>query len=107
MAFTSVSMASVVVSVITVYIYSSAVTSLVRTKYMSSTATYSLIMDKMTQINYTEQEKTMLGISSLVLIFSIFEIIVAFASAMIGNADAAGRGYQSLGEIQVFQTITV
>ena len=106
LAFTSVSMASVVVSVITVYIYSSAVTSLVRTKYMS-TATYSLIMDKMTQINYTEQEKTMLGISSLVLIFSIFEIIVAFASAMIGDADAAGRGYQSLGEIQVFQTITV
>ena len=73
---------------------------------MNRTATYSLIMDKLTKINYTEQEKTMLGISSLVVIFSIFEITLAFVSAMIDEADAAGKGYQPLREIQVFQAIT-
>jgi len=99
MALRSVSMACAVISVITVCIYSSAVTSLVRSKYMSSTA-------KLTKIKYTEREKTMLGISSLVLIFSIFEIILAFASALIGDAGASGKGYQPLREIQVFQAIT-
>ena len=73
---------------------------------MSSIVAYSLIMDKMTRIKYTEQEKTMLGISSLVLIFSIFEIIVALASATIGDVAGRGLGYKSLGAIQVFQTIT-
>ncbi|XP_068680138.1 uncharacterized protein, partial [Montipora foliosa] len=56
MALRSVSMACALVSVITECIYSSAVTSLVRSKYMRSTA-------KLTKIKYTEQEKTMLGIS--------------------------------------------
>ena len=45
-------------------------------------------------------------IVSMVLIFSIFEIILAFASAMIGDAYAAGKGYQPLREIQVFKVIT-
>ena len=56
--------------------------------------------------NQVHRTRDVRHIASLVLIFSIFEIILAFASAMIGDADAAGKGYQPLREIQVFKVIT-
>ena len=67
MALRSVSMACVVVSVMAMCIYCSAVTSLVSEKYMSITGTYSLIVDKNIKIKYTEQEMAVLECQSFVL----------------------------------------
>ena len=39
------------------------------------------IVEKEIEFEFTEQEKTMLGISSLAILFSIIEMILAFASA--------------------------
>ena len=39
------------------------------------------IVEKDIEFEFTEQENTMLGISSLAILFSIIEMILAFASA--------------------------
>ena len=39
------------------------------------------IVEKETEFEFTEQENTMLAISSLAILFSIIEMILAFASA--------------------------
>ena len=42
---------------------------------------YTNLVDKETKVEFTDQENTMLAISSLAIVFSIIEIILAFASA--------------------------
>ena len=41
----------------------------------------SWLVDKETKVEFTDQENTMLAVSSLVIVFSIIEIVLAFASA--------------------------
>lgn len=98
-------MACVSVSAITMYHYYLAVTNSVSNKYIRATSfqlSFPYFVDRYedTKIKYTDEEQTMLGISSLVIIYSIFEITLAFASARSGDA---GTAYQPVRENQVFQ----
>lgn len=57
-------------------------------------------MDKDIKIKYTEQENIMLAIFSLVIIFSIVEIMLAFAGVRSGDT---GTAYHPVRRNQVFQ----
>lgn len=96
-------MACAALSAITVYHYYLAVTNLVGHKYIMATSfelSFSYFVDKDIQIKYTKEEKIMLAIFSLIIMFSIVEIMLAFASARIGDAATA---YLPVGRNQVFQ----
>ena len=96
-------MACVAVSVITVYQYYLAVTSLVGNNYIKATnyqLRFPYFVDKDITIKYTEEEEIMLIIFSLVIIFSIVEIMLAFASARSGET---GTAYLPVRRNQVFQ----
>ena len=55
------------------------------------------IVEKDVKFEFTDQENTMLAISSLAILFSIIEIILAFASAK----SCGDTGYESPQENQV------
>lgn len=96
-------MACAVLSAITLCHYYLAVTNLVGNKYLKATSfqlSFPYFLDKDIQIKYTEEEKTMLTIFSLVIIFSIVEIMLAFASA---RSCDAGTAYLPVRRNQVFQ----
>lgn len=61
------------------------------------TAVSSYIVEKDTKFEFTDQENTMLAISSLAILFSIIEIIFAFAS----TKSCSDTGYELLQENQV------
>ena len=99
-------MACAVVSAITAYRYYLAVTNLVANKYLDATSlqlSFSYFVDKDIKIKYTEEEKITLAISSLVITFSIVEIMLAFASARSGDR---GTAYQPFRKNQVFQLLS-
>ena len=70
-------MACVAMSAATLYHYQWGIGILLsqKTKYQF------YIVEKEIEFEFTKQEKTMLGISSLAILFSIIEMILAFASA--------------------------
>ena len=74
------SIACVAVSAATMYHYQFGIGHLLRDKYQNQRI-YSVLVDKKTKLEFTDQENTMLAISSLAIVFSIIEIVLAFASA--------------------------
>ncbi|XP_068681227.1 uncharacterized protein [Montipora foliosa] len=78
-ALKSVSVACAVMSAATMYHYQWGISSLVyrKARFMIT----SRFVEKDTEFKFTRQENTMLAISSLAILFSIIEMILAFASA--------------------------
>ncbi|XP_078384003.1 uncharacterized protein LOC144666438 [Oculina patagonica] len=80
----SVSIACVAVSAATMYHYQWGIGVLLVIKYITAQryhSSYNHLADKDMKFKFTDQENTMLAISSLAIVFSIIEIILAFASA--------------------------
>ena len=63
------------------YHYQFGIAILMRIKYSDQKIYSALVPDKGTKLEFTDEENTMLAISSLAIVFSIIEIILAFASA--------------------------
>ena len=76
-AIKSVSVACVAMSAATMYHYQWGIGTMLAQKTISR----SYILEKDTKLKFNEQEKTMLAISSLAILFSIIEMILAFAFA--------------------------
>ena len=90
------SVASAAVSAATIYHYQLGIGALFYNKYQDQYI-YSFLVDKDTKLEFTDQENTMLAISYLAMVFSIIEIILAFASAK----SCSGLAYEPPGENQV------
>ena len=94
-------MACAVVSAVTVYHYHWAINGVLSSNIYDAEASYrrySHFTDKDAKHKFTDQEKTMIAISSLVLIFSIIEIALA-----VGGARCSDLRYQPPQENQVSQ----
>ena len=87
----SVSMAGAAVSAFTVMHYHWALTNVVIHRfpinYQEDPDGYRYLVAKDIKIKYNDEEKTMIAIHSLVIMFSIFEIILAVASARSSYAE--------------------
>ena len=95
------SLACAVVSAVTVYHYGWAINQVQATSLYSSTrrsirSTY--FVDEDTKLKLSDQENTMVAISSLVVIFCIIEIALA-----VGSASSSDSSYQPPQENQVSQ----
>ena len=97
-ALKSVSIACVAVSAATVYHYQWGICIFLHYKYQEQ-GIYSFLVDTQleTELEFTDQENTMLAISSLAIVFSIIEIVLAFASAK----SCSDTGYNTPQENQV------
>ena len=98
-ALQSVSVACAAVSAITVYHYLVALSSLVALGYTStlSRSYYNkdplfLDWDQLANVNFTAKQKSMVAVSSLIIICSIIEIILAMAT--IRSSDITGQSSQ-------------
>ncbi|XP_078384014.1 uncharacterized protein LOC144666447 [Oculina patagonica] len=79
-ALKSVSIACAALSTATMYHYQWGIGTLLHIKH-SLAGDSSYLVDKDAKLEFTDQENTMLAISSLAIVFSIIEIILAVASA--------------------------
>ena len=84
-------------SAATIYHYHWAIGILLHVKYLDQRTISSLFVNKETKLKFTDQENTMLAISSLAIVFSVMEIILAFVSAKSCPDDS----YEPLQENQV------
>ena len=87
------SVACVAVSAATMYRYHWAIGVLWDFKYRDQYI-FSWLVDKENKVEFTDQENTMLAISSLVIVFSIIEIVLAFASAKSCSGHDIPQVYQ-------------
>ena len=98
-ALQSVSVACAVVSAITVYHYLVALSSLMALGYTSTLSRgyynkdpFFFDSDQLVNINFTAKQKSMVAVSSLIIICSILEIILAMAA--IRSSDIGGQSSQ-------------
>ena len=98
-ALQSVSVACAVVSAITVYHYLVALSSLMALGYTSTLSRgyynkdpFFFDSDQLANINFTAKQKSMVAVSSLIIICSILEIILAMAA--IRSSDIGGQSSQ-------------
>ena len=98
-ALQSVSVACAAVSAITVYHYLVALSSLMALGYTSTLSRgyynkdpFFFDLDQLADINFTAKQKSMMAVSSLIIICSILEIIVAMAA--IRSSDMGGHSSQ-------------
>ena len=92
----SVSIACAAVAAITIERYAEGLNYLLAFKYFDvqyHQEKFSLFVDKDSEIKFKDEENTMIAIHVLVIIFSIFEIILAVATARSSDV-----GYQSAQE---------
>ena len=86
-ALWSVSVACILLSLVAIYIYHSGVAWLLYLKYWNQNMVL-FVVDERVKINFTDKEKTMLAISSLIIIVFILEIILAAAIARSSATDS-------------------
>ena len=91
------SIACAAASAATIYHYHWAIGVLLHVKHLHQSLVSSHSVQKETKLKFTDQENTMLAISSLAIVFSVMEIILAFVSAKSCPDDS----YEPLQENQV------
>ena len=84
-------MACTAVSAITVYHYQQGLGILLARKYGASQVPLTYFVDRDTKIKFAPQEKNMLTVFSLVIAFSVIEIMLSVASARSCDSDYRPR----------------
>ena len=111
-ALQSVSVACAAVSAITVYHYLVALSSLMVFVYTSTLSRgYNnndplfFAWDQLANINFTEKQNSMVAVSSLIIICSIIEIILAVAAIRSSNITGQSSQEQQVREVDDYQIL--
>ena len=111
-ALQSVSVACAAVSAITVYHYLVALSSLMALGYTSTLSRgyynkdpFFFDSDQLADINFTAKQKSMVAVSSLIIICSIIEIILAMAAIRSSNMGGQSSQEQQVREVDDYQIL--
>ena len=111
-ALQSVSVACAAVSAITVYHYLVALSSLMALGYTSTLRRgyynkdpFFFDSDQLVDINFTAKQKSMVAVSSLIIICSIIEIILAMAAIRSSDMGGQSSPEQQVREVDDYQIL--
>ena len=109
-ALQSVSVACAAVSAITVYHYLAALSSLMILVYNSTPSRGNndplfFAWDQLANINFTAKQNSMVAVSSLIIICSIIEIILAVAAIRSSNITGQSSQEQQVREVDDYQIL--